>query len=297
MQQVIEKAAVLIEALPYIQRFRNETVVVKFGGSIMDREEGVRAILEDVAFMACVGLRPVIVHGGGKAISQRMKESGLQPVFLRGLRVTDERTIEIVEQVLNQEINPRMVELLEAFDAHARGLHGEDILRVERHTETDAASGERLDWGYVGYVTEVDTAPIRAYLDAGLTPLLTPLGRGPERKVYNVNADDVASAVARALKARKLVFLSDVPGLLRDPRDPASLISSLPVSEVEELIRRGVISGGMLPKISGAVNAVKSGVSKTHIIDSAMPHSLLLELFTEEGVGTEIVGGAARNAP
>ncbi len=290
MQEVIEKAAVLIEALPYIQRFRNETIVVKFGGSIMDQEEGVRSILNDVAFMACVGLRPVIVHGGGKNISQRMKDAGLKPVFLKGLRVTDEQTIVIVERVLNQEINPHMVELLESFGARARGIHGEDILRVERHTETDPATGERLDWGYVGYVTEVDTAPIRAYLDAGLTPLLTPLGRGPERKVYNVNADDVASAVARALQARKLVFLSDVPGLLRDPSDPSTLISSVKVGEVEELIRRGVISGGMLPKISGAVNAVKSGVAKTHIIDSAMPHSLLLELFTEKGVGTEIVG-------
>lgn len=290
MQKVIEKAAVLIEALPYIQRFKNETIVVKFGGSIMDQEAGVRSILNDVAFMACVGLRPVIVHGGGKLITQRMKEAGLKAVFLKGLRVTDEQTIHIVERVLNQEINPRMAELLESFGCRARGLHGEDILRVERHTETDAETGAALDWGFVGDVREVDTAPIRAYLDAGITPLITPLGRGPERKVYNVNADEVASAVARALQARKLVFLSDVPGLLHNPDDPTSLISSLKVEAVEELIRRGVISGGMLPKISGAVNAVKAGVAKTHIIDSSMPHSLLLELFTEEGVGTEIVG-------
>lgn len=290
MQKVIEKAAVLIEALPYIQRFKNETIVVKFGGSIMDQEAGVRSILNDVAFMACVGLRPVIVHGGGKLITQRMKEAGLKAVFLKGLRVTDEQTIHIVERVLNQEINPHMVELLESFGCRARGLHGEDILRVERHTEKDAETGAVLDWGFVGDVCEVDTAPIRAYLDAGITPLITPLGRGLERKVYNVNADDVASAVARALQARKLVFLSDVPGLLHNPEDPSSIISSLKVEAVEELIRRGVISGGMLPKISGAVNAVKAGVAKTHIIDSSMPHSLLLELFTEEGVGTEIVG-------
>jgi len=290
MQKVIEKAAVLIEALPYIQRFRNETIVVKFGGSIMDQEQGVRSILNDVAFMACVGLRPVIVHGGGKLITQRMKEAGLKAVFLKGLRVTDEQAIQIVERVLNQEINPHMVGLLESFGCRARGLHGDDILRVERHAENDPAGGAALDWGFVGDVVGVDTAPIRAYLDAGITPLLTPLGRGPERKVYNVNADDVASAVARSLQARKLVFLSDVPGLLHDPNDPASIISSLKVDEVEALIRRGVISGGMLPKIGGAVNAVKAGVAKSHIIDSAMPHSLLLELFTEEGVGTEIVG-------
>ena len=290
MQKMIEKAAVLIEALPYIQRFRNETVVVKFGGSIMDQADGVRSILNDVAFMACVGLRPVIVHGGGKAISQRMKEAGLKPVFLKGLRVTDAQTIGIVERVLNQEINPRLVDVLESFGGRARGLHGDDILRVERHAETEPETGAALDWGYVGDVVDVDTAPVRAFLDAGLTPLLTPLGRGPERRVYNVNADEAASAVARALRARKLVFLSDVPGLLHDPNDEASIISSLRVDEVEALIRRGVISGGMLPKIGGAVNAVKAGVAKTHIIDSSMPHSLLLELFTEEGVGTEIVG-------
>lgn len=290
MQKVIEKAAVLIEALPYIQRFRNETIVVKFGGSIMDQTQGVRSILNDVAFMACVGLRPVLVHGGGKLITQRMKEAGLKAVFLKGLRVTDAQTIQIVERVLNQEINPHMVEMLESFGCRARGLHGDDILRVERHAENDAATGASLDWGFVGDVVGVDTAPIHAYLDAGITPLLTPLGRGPDRQVYNVNADDVASSVARSLQARKLVFLSDVPGLLHDPNDPSSIISSLKVEEVEALIRRGVISGGMLPKIGGAVNAVKAGVAKSHIIDSAMPHSLLLELFTEEGVGTEIVG-------
>jgi len=293
MQTVIEKAAVLIEALPYIQRFRHETVVVKFGGSIMDDEDGVRAILHDVAFMACVGLRPVIVHGGGKAISQRMKEAGLQPRFVKGLRVTDEQTIGLVERVLNQEINPHMVEILESFGCRARGLHGDDILRVRRHTERDATTGATLDWGYVGVVESVDTAPIRAYLDAGLTPLITPLGRGPDRHVYNINADEAASAVARALRARKLVFLTDVPGLLRDPSDPTTLISSLRVEEVDALIQQGVIGGGMLPKIAGAVNAVKAGVAKTHIIDAALRHSLLLELFTDQGVGTEIVGPEA----
>jgi len=296
MEKVIQKAAVLIEALPYIQRFRGETIVVKFGGSIMDDEDGVRAILNDIAFMACVGLRPVIVHGGGKAISQRMKEAGLEPRFLKGLRVTDERAIGIVERVLNQEINLRMVEVLESFGCRARGLHGEDILRVRRHTESDARTGEALDWGFVGDVEEVDTALIRAYLDAGLTPLITPLGRGPERMIYNVNADEAASAIARALRARKLVFLSDVPGLLRDPTDPSSILSSLRLDEVEDLVNRGVISGGMLPKIAGAVKAVQAGVAKAHIIDSALRHSLLLELFTDAGVGTEIVGTQAGEA-
>lgn len=289
MQTVIEKAAVLLEALPYIQRFRGETIVVKFGGSIMDDEKGVEAILRDVAFMECVGLRPVLVHGGGKTISARMKAAGLVPKFERGLRVTDEPAMRIVEQVLNVEINPHMVERLESFGCRARGIHGDDILRAARHVERDPETGRELDWGFVGDVLQVDVEPVRAFLNSAICPILTPLGRGADRQIYNINADDAASAVARALQARKLVFLSDVPGLLADPRDPASVISSLKVGEVEELIRRGVIGGGMLPKIGGAVNAVRAGVQKVHIIDSAMPHSLLLELFTEKGVGTEIV--------
>ena len=291
MQKVIEKASVLVEALPFIQRFRGDAIVVKFGGSIMDNEEGVRNILNDIAFMECVGLRPVIVHGGGKAISARMKEHGLKPVFVKGLRVSDGPTMEIVEQVLNHEINPHMVSLLGEFGAKGRGIHGEDILRVVQHKENDSDTGEPLEWGYVGDVTEADVEPILAYLAAEIVPLITPLGRGPDRHVYNVNADEAASAIARRLKARKLVFLSDVPGLLSDPADKSTVISSLKVSEVEGLIRRGIIAGGMLPKIGGAINAVKAGVNKTHIIDSSMPHSLLLELFTEQGVGTEIIPG------
>ncbi len=289
MQNVIEKAAVLIEALPYIQRFRGETVVVKFGGSIMDDETGVSNILKDVAFMECVGLRPVIVHGGGKAISRKMKERGLKPAFLNGLRVTDEAAIGLVEHVLNHEVNPRLVSVLQTFECKARGMHGDDLLRVVRHTEKDEKTGKERDWGYVGDVTEVDTTPLDAFLRAGITPVVTPLGRGEDRKIYNVNADDAAAALARALKARKLVFLSDVPGLLADPSDPESRISTVKVQEVESLIHRKVIDGGMLPKISGAVKALKEGVRKTHIIDAAMPHSLLLELFTDKGVGTEIV--------
>jgi len=289
MKHVIEKAAVLIEALPYIQKFRNETVVVKFGGSIMDKEDGVRAILNDVAFMACVGLRPVIVHGGGKSITRKMKDAGLSAVFLKGLRVTDAATARIVEQTLNQEINPHMAATLTSFGCKARGIHGEDIFRVTKHTETDPATGAALDWGFVGDVAEADVEPVQAYLAAGIVPVITPLGRGPEGQVYNVNADEVASALARAMQVRKLVFLSDVPGLLSDPQDPSSVISSLHISEVEDLVARGVIAGGMLPKIGGAINAVKAGVQKTHIIDSSMPHSLLLELFTTQGVGTEIL--------
>ena len=289
MQQMIEKASVLVEALPYIQKFRDDTVVVKFGGSIMESEIGYRNILKDVAFMECVGLQPVLVHGGGKAVSKKMREAHIQPNFVHGLRVTDEATIRVVESVLNGEVNPHLVEIIENYGGKARGIHGEDIIKVKKHVGIDPETQEELDWGYVGKVIDVDIEPINAYLNADIIPVITPLGRGEDGKLYNVNADEVANAVARALKARKLVFLSDVPGLMKDQTDPNSLITSLQIDEVEDLIARGIISGGMLPKITGAVEALKDDVNKVHIIDSSLPHSLLLELFTDKGVGTEII--------
>jgi acetylglutamate kinase len=289
MDKFIEKATALTEALPFIQLFRGETVVVKFGGSIMESEEGYSRILQDIAFMECVGLRPVVVHGGGKAISRAMREAGIAPNFVQGLRVTDAETIGVVEQVLNQEVNPHLVEIIQKFHGKARGIHGEDIIQAERLSGTDPDTEEALDWGYVGKVSHVDAEPIHAYLRSNIVPVITPLGRGADGLLYNINADDAATAIACSLKARKLVFLTDVPGLLLDPADKGSLISSLHLSEVSELIDRGVIADGMLPKINGMVGAVKSGIKKAHIIDASMPHSLLLELFTNEGVGTEIV--------
>ena len=292
MKQAIQKANVLVEALPHIQRFRGETVVVKFGGSSMDNIDVVRDILEDIAFMSCVGLRPVIVHGGGKAINARMKEKGLQANFVKGLRVTDADTMEIVEHVLNREVNPELVSILNGFGCKARGIHGEDIITVRKHTAEDPDTGETLDWGLVGEITAVDIEPVKAYLEADITPIITPLGAAASRQIYNINADAAAAGLAERLQARKLVFLSDVPGLLADPKDRTSLMSTLHLSEVESLIERGIIGGGMLPKISGALKALKAGVRKTHIIDAALPHSLLLELFTDQGVGTEIVNDA-----
>ena len=292
MKQAIQKASVLIEALPHIQRFRGETVIVKFGGSSMDNPDVVRDILEDVAFMSCVGMRPVIVHGGGKAINASMKKKGLQATFVKGLRVTDSATMEIVEQVLNREVNPELVAILNEFGCKARGIHGEDIIAVRKHTAEDPDTGEVLDWGLVGEITNVDVEPVKAYLEADITPVITPLGADDSRQIYNINADAAAAGLAEQLKARKLVFLSDVPGLLADPADRNSLMSTLRLTEVEDLIERGVIGGGMLPKISGALKALKAGVRKTHIIDAALPHSLLLELFTDKGVGTEIVNDA-----
>ena len=289
MQKLIEKAEVLIEALPFIQKFRNEIIVVKFGGSAMEEKVNADGVLEDVIFMECVGMLPVIVHGGGKAISRSMKKKGIEARFVKGLRVTCEKTIEVVQDVMNNEINPGLVKTIEQFGGRAKGVRGEDVFVVMPKDEVDAATGEKLDLGYVGEPVGVDTGPIRELLDEKIIPVVTPLGRGPDGKVYNVNADSAAALMAKALKARKLAFLSDVPGLLRDRSDPASIMSTLKVGEVEELIKRGVIDGGMLPKVQGGTDALHAGVKKVHMIDGRMQHSLLLEIFTNKGVGTEII--------
>ena len=290
MDKLIEKAGVLIEALPYIQQFRNEIVVVKFGGSAMEDPEHVEGVLADVTFMECVGMKLVLVHGGGKAISRGMQEDGIESVFLHGLRVTCERSIHVVERVLKTDVNPRIVRILRRNGAEAKSLHGETIFRVKRKTGTDAKTGEALDWGFVGEPGEVDTGPIHSMLAEGVIPVITPLGVGPDGNTHNINADVAAASVAKALRARKLAFLSDVPGLLRDPRDPESLISTLKQHEIEWLVEQGVISGGMLPKIKSCMEALNAGVRKVHMIDGRMQHSLLLEMFTDKGVGTQIIG-------
>ena len=289
MEKAIAKADVLIEALPYIQEFRGEIIVVKFGGSAMEERRNFEGILTDVTFMECVGMLPVIVHGGGKAISRAMNEAGLPPKFVKGLRVTDEATIRVVEDVITHKVNAGIVATLGTQGARARRIDGDTVFQVEKRTAVDEATGETLDWGYVGEIKHVDTEPVRAFVEAGLIPVVTPLGRGPDGKLYNLNADDAAAAMARALKARKLAFLSDVPGLLRDRNDDASLLSTLHIREVEELIRSGIIDGGMLPKVKSCVEALEAGVKKIHIIDGRLPHSLLLEIFTDKGVGTEII--------
>lgn len=288
MKKIIQKAGILIEALPYIQQFKNETVVIKFGGSAMEEKKNKDSILTDIAFMDCVGMKVVIVHGGGKAITKRMNAEGLHPAFIKGRRVTDKASIKIAETVLNHEINPDLVKTLCASGARARGLHGQSLIKAERHFEHDE-HGRPLDLGFVGVPTEVDPAPILACLKAGAIAVITPIGLGPDGNIYNINADDAASAVASAIKAKKLVFLSDIPGLLKNPSDPDSIFSTLNVSEVKGLVKSGVIDGGMLPKVQGGVKALASGVSKVHIVDGRLPHSLLLEIFTDKGIGTEIV--------
>lgn len=288
MQKIIEKAATLTEALPYIQRFRGETIVVKLGGSAMEEPEHTDGVLTDVAFMECVGMRPLIVHGGGKAISRELKARQIESRFVRGFRVTCERTIAVVQAVMREE-NAGVVARLKEIGARAEGVPGESIFTVVRKTDKDPDTGANLDWGFVGEPVAVDTGPIRALLQAGTIPVITPLGRDAQGLAHNINADTAAAAVARALKARKLAFLSDVPGLLRNPDDPESLMPTLKVGEVEWLMKKGVIGGGMLPKVRSAVEALHAGVRKVHMIDGRMPHSLLLEIFTDKGVGTEIV--------
>ncbi|MFC1462192.1 acetylglutamate kinase [Verrucomicrobiota bacterium] len=289
MQDVIKKASVLIEALPYMQDFRDEIIVVKFGGSAMEVAAHKESILTDITFMECVGMLPVVVHGGGKAISRGMAEHGIESKFVKGHRVTCDESIKVVEKVIKSEVNPGIVTILGNKGANAQGLHGESIFSVVRKTETDPETGEELDWGFVGEPGEVDTAPVRALLEQRIIPVITPLGTGPDGKLHNVNADVAAAAVAKALKARKLAFLSDVPGLLRDPGNPESVIPTLMVNEVEDLVESGVIAGGMLPKIQSATEALHAGVRKVHMIDGRMSHSLLLEIFTHKGVGTEIL--------
>ena len=289
VQDIIKKADALIEALPYIQRFCGRTLVVKFGGSAMENRAHHDSILTDLAFMAAVGMHPVVVHGGGKAISRAMQTEGIESKFVRGLRVTCERTIEVVDRVMHTEINPEIVRTLERLGAAAQGVKGQSVFRVERKRQVDRATGETVDWGFVGEPAEVLKAPIVDLLDRGCIPVITPLGLGPDGLAYNINADTAAAAVAMALKADKLVFLTDVPGLLRDPRDEGSILHTLREREVGQLVQAGVIDGGMLPKVESGVAALRAGVGKVHMVDGRMPHALLLEIFTAQGVGTEMI--------
>lgn len=276
----MHKAAVLTEALPYIQDFCGSTVLVKVGGSVMESEANLVSLLADIAFMDAVGMRVVLVHGGGKAISRALRESGHEATFVDGLRVTDEPTMEIVRRTLNNVVNADLVRRLQAFKTNARPLHGNWMFTAEKITTPDR--------GFVGEPVAVDTRAALEMLDAGIVPVVTPLGTGRDGHLYNVNADSAAAALAKALKVEKFVVVSDVPGLLRDPSDPTTLMTTLRLSDVARLKDEGVIAGGMLPKIEGCEDAIRAGVHKVQLVDGRMPHSLLLEVFTREGVGTEI---------
>ncbi len=295
MEESIRKAAVLIEAMPYIQAFKDKIVLIKLGGSLLSHEEHLNSTLKDVVFMHSVGIKPVVVHGGGGRISENMKKAGLEPRFVAGYRVTDEKAIRIVEQTLLGEINAEIVRRIEGFGAKAKGCSGKDegMLRVEKlcpvvqkHPDGPA---EPVDIGCVGRVIEVNVQPIHEIGQDGRLPVVATLGVTTDNQVFNVNADESAAKLAEGLRAEKLVFLTDVRGLLRDPQDEASLMSSLDADIVEKLLQEKVITGGMIPKVKAGLEAVHNGVHKTHIIDGRLPHSLLLEIFTDKGIGTQIV--------
>ncbi|MEY2878390.1 MAG: acetylglutamate kinase [Verrucomicrobiota bacterium] len=288
---ITAKAKVLLEALPYIQDFRGATFVVKYGGSFMDDPDPVARtrVAYDLAFLAAVGVNVVVVHGGGKAITKAMAESGLAANFINGLRVTDEATIAIVKKTLDEIVNKDVCAALTKAGGKPRGMPGDSVLVCEKLAVDD--DGNPVDLGFVGDVTEVKVKLIKKEIAEGFTPIISPVAEGLDNKPYNINADVAAGRVASALRARRLVYMSDVPGLLADPKNPETLISTLKTSQVDDLKKRGVIDKGMRPKVASAVRALEEGVQRVHFIDGRLPHSLLLEIFTDRGIGTEIVQG------
>lgn len=289
LEQEIRKAEILIEALPYMQSYRDKTVLIKFGGSAMDDPLLVKSLMTDIVVMEAMGLNPVVVHGGGKAISKAMKDAGLVAQFVHGLRVTPPEAIELVERTLSGSINPGLVEMMRTAGGKAVGIPGTNVFVGEKLVERDEV-GNPVDIGMVGRVIGCQLARVEEALRLQLTPVISPLARelGTDQPL-NVNADLAAAALARELKPVKLVYISDVPGLMRDPSDPTTLIKSINRKEAFELMEKGVISGGMIPKVTSAVEALNAGVRKVHFIDGRLPHTLLLEIFTSDGIGTEIV--------
>jgi acetylglutamate kinase len=289
--EITAKARVLLEALPYIQDFRGSIFVVKYGGSFMDdpNPEVRNRVAYDIAFLAAVGIHVVVVHGGGKAITRAMQESGLKATFINGLRVTDEATVQIVKRTLDEVVNKDVCAAITLARGKPQGLAGDSVLLCEKLTVDD--DGNPVDLGFVGDVTEVKVKVIKKELMDGFIPVISPVAEGGDGRPYNVNADLAAGRVASALRARRLVYMSDVPGLLANPADPTSLISTLKIGQVDELKKGGVIDKGMRPKVGSAIRALQEGVQRVHFIDGRLPHSLLLEIFTDQGIGTEIVHG------
>ena len=290
MQDLIAKAETLLEALPYMQRFSGATFVVKYGGSFMDSPdpEVRNGVARDIVFLEAVEINPIVVHGGGKAITRAMEKAGLKAQFVQGMRVTDQPTVEVVDQVLSREINPEIVRAIQAFGGMARGFAGTEVFTC-RKMELTGPDGQPVDLGYVGEVTAVKTGPLLECIAQGITPVISPTARGEDGHVYNCNADVAAARCAIALKARRLVFMSDVPGLLRDPKNPDTVIPHLRTGEVDALKKAGIVDKGMIPKVDSAVAAITAGVDKVSFVDGRVPHSVLLEIFTDEGLGTEVV--------
>ena len=289
MIEAIAKAQGLTEALPYIQRFHDKTVVVKIGGSIMDDEQVLANILTDIVFMNYVGLQPVLVHGGGKAINEAMEKSGLTPQMVMGRRYTDERTLAIAEQVLCNQINKFIVNFINSQGCEAMGLHSlTSVVLFADRTYVTAPDGRRIDLGYVGEVNWVNARLLELLVKADAIPCIATIARDPAGGRLNVNADTAAGAVAAAMKAEKLVVVSDTDGIYRDLKDPSSKISTLTVDGIDEMVQSGAIGSGMLPKVEACITALRGGVKQAHIIDGRIPHALLLEVYTAAGVGTEI---------
>jgi acetylglutamate kinase len=286
---ITTKAAVLLEALPYVQQFKDAIFVVKYGGAFMDDADPIvrTRVATDIAFLAAVGIKVVVVHGGGKAITRALAESNLETRFEHGLRVTDADSVKIVEHTLNKIVNLDICEILQLKRARPLGIHGNSILVCDK--KEVIIDGEHVDVGFVGDTHTVKTKIIKKALNDGYIPVISPIACDEDGQVYNTNADAAAARVASALRARRLVYLCDVPGLMRDINDPESLISSLKAHEVAGLVKDGTISKGMIPKTDSAVKALRSGVHRVHFINGEQPHSLLLEIFTDKGVGTEIV--------
>ena len=285
MKELLQKAEVIIEALPYIQRFNRKIIVVKYGRSAMVDEELKKHVIQDVTLLKLVGFKPIIVHGGGKEISKWVGKVGMEPVFINGLRKTDEATMEIAEMVLNK-VNKSLVTLVQELGVNAVGISGKDggLLKVEKKY----SNGE--DIGFVGEITEVNPQILYDLLEKDFLPIICPVGMDAEYNSYNINADDAACAIAKAVKAEKLAFLTDIEGVYKDPKDKDTLISELRVSEARELIGDGFIGGGMLPKLNNCIDAIENGVSRVHILDGRIAHCLLLEIFTNRGIGTAILG-------
>ncbi len=289
MQEVMEKAQVLIEALPYIQRFNRKIIVVKYGGSAMIDEELKRQVIQDVTLLKVVGFKPIIVHGGGKEISRWVEKTGMHPEFINGLRKTDAPTMEIAEMVLNK-VNKSLVQMVEELGVNAVGISGKDggLLKVEKKFS------EGQDIGYVGEITEVNPKILEDLLERDFLPIVCPIGMDANYETYNINADDAACAIAQAMQAEKLAFLTDIEGVYKDPEDKSTLISELTLSEARTLIADGFIGGGMLPKLTNCMTAIEEGVSRVHILDGRIAHCLLLEIFTNKGIGTAILDDKER---
>lgn len=285
MQEILQKAEVLIEALPYIQRFNRKIIVVKYGGSAMVDDELKKSVIQDVTLLKLVGFKPIIVHGGGKEISKWVGKVGMEPEFINGLRKTDEATMEIAEMVLGK-VNKSLVQMVEELGVNAIGISGKDggLLKV------DKKYSDGQDIGFVGEIKEVNPKILFDLLEKDFLPIVCPVGLDDNFDTYNINADDAACAIARAVNAEKLAFLTDIEGVYKDPADKNTLISELTVSGAKELIGGGNIGGGMLPKLNNCIDAIENGVSRVHILDGRIPHCLLLEIFTNKGIGTAILG-------